>query len=72
MKLASKKMHWIEREYSILKGLENTGFPVPKVYCLCSDESVIGTPFYIMEYLDGRIFEEVHLPGVTAEERHDM
>ena len=40
----------------------HTQVPVPKVYCLCTDSSVIGTPFYIMEYLDGRIYIDPRLP----------
>lgn len=39
-----------------------TRVPVPKVFCLCTDSSVIGTPFYIMEYLEGRIFIDPKLP----------
>lgn len=40
----------------------HTVVPVPKVFCLCTDSSVIGTPFYIMEYLEGRIFIDPKLP----------
>lgn len=43
--------------------------PVPKAYCLCEDNSVVGTPFYIMEFLDGRIFTDPAIPEVSAEER---
>ncbi|KAL4908671.1 hypothetical protein BDW74DRAFT_175353 [Aspergillus multicolor] len=68
-KLVSKSAHKVEREYRILKALESTEIPVPKTYCLCEDESVVGTPFYIMEFLDGRIFEDPTFPGVSAEER---
>jgi len=70
--LVSKTAHKVEREYRILRALQDTPVPVPKVYCLCEDESVIGTPFYIMEYLDGRIFTEPHIPGVSGEERRQM
>lgn len=45
---------------------------MPKVYCLCEDADVVGSAFYIMEFLDGRIFEDPALPGVTAEERTVM
>lgn len=71
-KLLSKKAHWIEREYQVLNCLKNTEIPVPQVYAFCSDESVLGTPFYIMEYLEGRIFETAHLAGVNAEDRREM
>lgn len=47
----------------VLKALgENTEVPVPRVYCLCNDSTVIGTPFYVMEYLEGRIFMDPKLP----------
>lgn len=46
--------------------------PVPKAYCLCEDEGVIGTPFYIMEFLDGRIIEDPGMPGVGEGERREM
>lgn len=53
----------------MLAALENTDVPVPKPYVMCEDESIIGTPFYIMEFLDGRIFEDTGIPGVSAEDR---
>ncbi|KAH7066141.1 kinase-like domain-containing protein [Paraphoma chrysanthemicola] len=71
-KLVSKTAHKVEREYRILHALESTDVPVPKVYGLCEDEGVIGSPFYIMEFLDGRIFTEPHFPGVSAAERSAM
>lgn len=45
---------------------------MPKTYCLCEDDAVIGTAFYIMEFLDGRIIEDPSLPGVSAEDRREM
>ncbi|KAH6563407.1 hypothetical protein BASA50_007485 [Batrachochytrium salamandrivorans] len=76
--LISKTAHAIEREYWILdslcrsRGLDPSDWvPVPTVYLLCSDTSVIGTPFYIMEYLKGRIFEDIQMPSIlVAEERN--
>jgi aminoglycoside phosphotransferase (APT) family kinase protein len=70
--LLSKTAHQVEREYRIIHSLENTDVPVPKAYCLCEDSKVIGTPFYIMEFLDGRIFEDPAIPGVTPQERTAM
>jgi aminoglycoside phosphotransferase (APT) family kinase protein len=49
--------------------LGQTDVPVPKVYCLCEDNDVIGTPFYIMEFLDGRMVTENHFPGWSPEDR---
>ncbi|KAJ5720231.1 uncharacterized protein N7483_008165 [Penicillium malachiteum] len=71
-KLLSKTAHRVEREYQIIKALGNTDVPVPKVLCLCEDNDVIGTPFYIMEFLDGRHFTDPSMPGVSAEERNAL
>ncbi|CEL09748.1 hypothetical protein ASPCAL12878 [Aspergillus calidoustus] len=71
-KLVSASAHKVEREYRILKALEATSIPVPRTYSLCTDGSVLGTPFYIMEFLDGRIFEDATLPGLSAKERKVM
>ncbi|KAJ5151387.1 uncharacterized protein N7482_010639 [Penicillium canariense] len=68
-KLLSKTAHRVDREYQIIKALGPTDVPVPEALCLCEDSSVIGTPFYIMEFLDGRHFTDPGLPGVSAEER---
>ncbi|KAF2498390.1 APH-domain-containing protein [Lophium mytilinum] len=70
--LLSKTAHKVEREYRIIHALENTDVPVPRALCLCEDDSVVGTPFYIMTFLDGRIFEDPAIPGVTPEERTKM
>lgn len=64
--------HKVDREYRIIHALEKTDVPVPKAFCLCQDEKVIGTDFYIMEFLDGRIFEDPAIPDVTPEERTKM
>lgn len=61
-KLLSQTAHKVEREYRIIKALGSTDVPVPKTYCLCEDANVIGTPFYIMEFLKGRIFEDATMP----------
>ncbi|EGF99414.1 uncharacterized protein MELLADRAFT_94666 [Melampsora larici-populina 98AG31] len=61
--LLSQTAHAIEREYKILSVLPQP-FPSPKVYSLCLDSSIIGTPFYLMEFIEGRIFHQVDLPGI--------
>lgn len=71
-KLLSKTAHKVEREYRIMHALEGTQVAVPKTYGLCEDESIIGTPFYIMEFLDGRIFEDFTMPGVSPTDRTAM
>lgn len=70
--LVSKTAHQVDREYKVIHALEKTDVPVPKAYCLCEDDSVIGTAFYIMEFLDGRIIEDAAMPGVSAEDRNEM
>ncbi|KAI1192670.1 phosphotransferase enzyme family protein [Nemania serpens] len=68
-KLLSKSAHKVEREYRVIAALGPTSVPVPRAYCLCEDDAVVGTPFYVMEFLDGRIFEDLSIPGVPAAER---
>ena len=61
--------HAVEREYRVITALGAQNFPVARTYGLCSDESVIGTPFYVMEMVEGRIFWNVAFPEVRDEER---
>ncbi|KAF7834533.1 putative acyl-CoA dehydrogenase IBR3 [Senna tora] len=62
--------HAVDREFQVLQALgTHTQVPVPKAFCLCNDPSVIGTAFYIMEYLEGRIFIDPGLPGLAPERR---
>ena len=68
----SSSSHQIEREYEVLNALQSSGVPVPQIFGLCQDASIIGTPFYIMEFLDGRIFEDPALPDLEAAERSLM
>jgi hypothetical protein len=72
--LISKTAHAVDREYKVLSALgEDGSVPVPKVYHLCKDESIIGRQFYLMSYLDGRKFEDVRMPEVdTKEEREAL
>src|SRR5438034_8661512 len=55
-----------------MRALAETAVPVPKVYALCEDDSVIGSAFYVMEFLDGRIFWDQRLPEVPPAERSAM
>jgi aminoglycoside phosphotransferase (APT) family kinase protein len=61
--------HAVDREYRIMTALAGTGVPVPRTYVYCDDESVVGTPFYLMDCVHGRIFVEPALPGATPAER---
>jgi aminoglycoside phosphotransferase (APT) family kinase protein len=58
--------HAVDREYRILKALSQTDVPVPKVRLFCDDPSVIGTIFYVMDCLPGRIYGDRTMPGVGA------
>ncbi|MDW8469068.1 MAG: phosphotransferase family protein [Burkholderiales bacterium] len=61
--------HAVEREFRVIGALHAAGFPVAKPYLLCEDESVIGTAFYVMDYVEGRVLWDQGLPGMTREER---
>lgn len=61
--------HAIDREFRVLEALQGTPVPAPKPVRYCADRDVVGTPFYLMEWLDGRVFHEFATPGVTPEER---
>jgi aminoglycoside phosphotransferase (APT) family kinase protein len=61
--------HAVDREYRVLTALAQTDVPVPRTYALCTDESVIGTWFYVMECVEGRVFWEPALPDLSPAER---
>lgn len=64
--------HAIEREYRVMKGLAGTDVPVPHMYALCEDESVMGRAFYIMEFMEGRVLWDQSLPGMTPAQRAEI
>lgn len=64
-----KGAHAVEREARVLSALHGSGVPVARVYGLCADESVLGTGFFVMEMVEGRIFWDATVPGVSGEER---
>jgi aminoglycoside phosphotransferase (APT) family kinase protein len=61
--------HAVDREFRVISALFEAGFPVPRPHLLCEDESVVGTMFYVMGHVSGRIFWEPHLPGLATDER---
>jgi aminoglycoside phosphotransferase (APT) family kinase protein len=61
--------HAVEREYRIMTALQGTDVPVPRTHALCTDHSVIGTPFFVMDYVEGRIFWDHALPQVEPTAR---
>jgi aminoglycoside phosphotransferase (APT) family kinase protein len=64
--------HLVEREYRVMTALRATDVPVPVTRLLCEDASVIGTPFYVMAYVDGRIYRDPTLPEVAKEDRRPL
>jgi aminoglycoside phosphotransferase (APT) family kinase protein len=61
--------HAVEREYRVQSALAGSSVPVTRMYCLCEDESVIGRAFYIMDFVEGRIFWDQSLPELQPSER---
>lgn len=61
--------HAVEREFAVMQGLQGTDVPVPRMYCLCEDESVIGRAFYVMEFMQGRVLWDQSLPGMDRPQR---
>lgn len=61
--------HAVEREFAVIAALHPTGFPVPRPFALCEDASVIGAPFYVMAYVEGRIFWDARLPDLPPDQR---
>jgi len=61
--------HAVEREARVMSALGPTGFPVPRIHGLCEDSSVIGTPFFVMDLVDGRIVWEAAFPGMSPTAR---
>lgn len=66
------KAHQVEREFALLTSLHAAGFPVAKPLLLCEDPKVIGTPFYCMQFVEGRIFREPTLEQLPPAERRKI
>ena len=64
-----KGAHAVEREARVMQALGSAHFPVPRVHALCEDEAVLGTPFFVMDMVEGRIVWDVTFPGMTNAER---
>ena len=61
--------HAVDREYRVIHALHAQGFPVAEPLVDCADDSVAGTPFYVMDFVDGRVFWEPQMPGIDPAER---
>ena len=64
--------HAVDREYKVITALHSTGFPVPRTYGLEADDSVVGTMFYVMDFMEGRIFWDQTLPNYEPAMRHKI
>ncbi len=67
-----KSAHAVDREYQVITALNRTNVPVPQTFCLCEDENIIGTIFYVMDFVAGRVIWEPLVPGVTVDERRQI
>ncbi|MGB5747233.1 MAG: phosphotransferase [Desulfobacterales bacterium] len=61
--------HQVEREHRVMKALEKSDVPVPKMLLLCEDDTIIGTPFFVMEYVPGRVLGDLTLPDMNPQDR---
>src|SRR5437899_5158969 len=61
--------HAIEREYHVMQALRGADFPVPRMRLLCADSAIVGTPFYVMDFVEGRRFVAQSLPSLSRAER---
>lgn len=61
--------HRVDREFRVLRALQGTDVPVPRVHVLCEDPAVLGSMFFVMDHVQGRLFSDPTLPGCTTAER---
>jgi aminoglycoside phosphotransferase (APT) family kinase protein len=64
--------HQVEREYRVMKALEKSDVPVPKMLLLCEDDTIVGTPFFVMEYVPGRVLGDLTLPDMNPQQRRSI
>ena len=64
-----KSAHLVEREYRVMRALRPAGYPVPDALALCEDPAIIGSTFFIMAHVEGRIFWDPAMPGSAQDER---
>jgi aminoglycoside phosphotransferase (APT) family kinase protein len=67
-----KSAHAVDREYKVLTALQDADVPTARTYALCTDDSVIGTWFYVMEYLDGRVIWDSSSGNYSPQERGEI
>jgi aminoglycoside phosphotransferase (APT) family kinase protein len=64
--------HAVDREYRVITALQDSGVPVPRTYVLCEDPAVIGTPFFLMDCVHGRVFADPLLPDISVKDRQAL
>ena len=64
--------HAVDREFRVLRALEGRDVPVPRALVFHGDDDIVGTPFYVMERIEGRVFDDAALPGLRPDERHAL
>lgn len=64
-----KSAHAVDREFRVMSALAETDVPVPRMFHLCEDEDIIGSVFFLMEFVDGNNFADPRLPDLSKEER---
>ncbi|MCB1475770.1 MAG: phosphotransferase family protein [Rhodobiaceae bacterium] len=68
----AKSAHAIDREFRVLKALHGSDVPVPEPYTYCDDAEILGTPFYLMEWLEGRVVYQYSMPSIPKEQRIEL
>src|SRR5262245_22145611 len=64
--------HAVDREYRVMKALQDTDVPVPRMLTLCEDDSVLGTAFFVMAFVDGTVFWDPSLPELDTAQRAEV
>jgi len=67
--VGASSAHAVDREFKVLRALQGAGLPIPQVYFYCDDAAVIGSEFYMVEYVEGRVFWSAELPELSSPER---
>jgi len=64
--------HAVDREYRVMQALSRSAVPVPRLHLLCEDTAIIGSAFYVMDYVEGRTFWDPSMPGLAPRQRAEL
>ncbi|MDQ7035111.1 MAG: phosphotransferase family protein [Anaerolineae bacterium] len=64
--------HAVDREFRVMSGLAKANFPVPKMYLYAAESDAVETPFFVMDFVEGRVFDNVQMPQLTPDERKQV